>query len=66
MIIINVCLQAHNCMIKYATACADLEEYEIAFDAFLDLAKHCLKSNLTKFNARGFLFKAGMTLIAQG
>jgi hypothetical protein len=58
--------QANACMTKYALICADLEEYETALEALVGLANHCLEGNLSKFNAKDFLFKAGMTLLAEG
>lgn len=60
-------MQAHHCMVRYATLAADLEDYDVGMEALLELATHCLReSNLTKFNARQFFLQAGLILLAQG
>jgi hypothetical protein len=53
-------------MTKYAVISADLEDYDTAMGALTELAVHCLESNLTKFSARNYFFKAGLLLVAQG
>lgn len=60
------CGKALDCAKKYSLIAADLEDYDTALDSFTELAQNCLNTNLTKFNARGYFFKAGLILLAQG
>lgn len=47
--------------------CVVMQDYDVSLEALVDVARHCLgESNLTKFNARDFFFRAGLILLAQG
>ena len=57
---------ANQCLLKVAHFNALMEKYEDAEKIYEQVAQACLEKNVLKFNAKGYLFCAGILHLVQG
>jgi len=57
---------ANNCKEKAAYICMNIKQYDKADELFMDLAESCMRSNLLKFNAKGYYFRSLICLLGRG
>ena len=57
---------ANQCLLKVAHFNSLMEKYEDAEKIYEQVAQACLEKNVLKFNAKGYLFCAGILHLVQG
>lgn len=56
---------AHQCMLKVADFCAQMEDYKKAIDIYEQVAEASVDNNLTKWSVSQYLFKAALCYLAE-
>ena len=57
---------AQQCELKVAHFKARAEKYDEAIQIYESVAQACLEKNVLKFNAKGYLFNAGILHLCEG